>query len=81
MGLLDEITEKNNEPHYQKCGVSKVRTSLADSPSDLADFERALKDRDIKGTKIAAALTARGHKISGYTIQRHRQGDVCSCRD
>lgn len=77
MGLFDEITETNLEPHYNRCGVQKIFDQF-ESLADAEDLIRALKDNNIRGTKIATALKKRGYQVTGFTIQRHRRG-VCSC--
>jgi len=49
---------------------------LATMPeSEAADVQAALDDTGVQGSQIARALRLEGHKISDWTVTRHRRGD------
>ena len=75
MSLLSEI-EAAATNRGTICSVYRVREAL--SKADQADLDTALADNGIAGSQIARALSARGHKVKGDTVQRHRKGD-CAC--
>lgn len=75
MGLLDDIQSAGRNTGTI-CGVHRVLTAL--DKADRADLTTALDDTALTGAQIARALTARGHKIQGDTVMRHRKGE-CSC--
>lgn len=59
------------------CGVGKALRKLP--PELAADLQTALDDPDTyPSAAIARAITARGHQLSGGTIQHHRRG-ACTC--
>lgn len=68
------------------CGVDYVRTLLADPVRERIDEiidtmkadRAALRPPRYSAAWLADTLTAHGHRISGYTVQRHVQGK-CRC--
>lgn len=74
MGLLDDISAEETAPGHP-CGVASILARL--DPPDRDELTVALAS-DFKGSAIAKALASRGHRISGYTIQRHRRNE-CRC--
>ena len=75
MNLYDEILQAS-KPNRPQCSVGKVVAELDDA--DRTALTTALADPAVTGAGIAKVLTARGHKLNGPTVQRHRRGD-CDC--
>lgn len=75
MGLLDEVAAEVRG-NGSMCAVAAVRAAL--NPADATDLDAVIGNPLVHGAAVARALTNRGHKISGGSIQRHRRGD-CTC--
>lgn len=76
MGLKDE-TLALTAVRGPRCRMCRLLT--ATSPTERAEIEEALQDPELEGFALARALTARGHQISGQTLNRHRRG-LCESR-
>lgn len=82
MGILDEARALSSErpAHLVRCPVAHILASLDDKGRD--ELNAALADPDITGGSLARVLEARGHKITGEAIARHRRragGNGCRC--
>ena len=76
MGALSAaLAETSNPRRGGACSVTHILTRLDE---DDAKALRNALEGDLEGETIAAVLRAEGHQISGYTVQRHRNGR-CSC--
>lgn len=75
MGLLDEVAAEARG-NGSVCAVAAVRAAL--TPVDATDLDAVVANPLVQGAAVARALTNRGHKISGGSIQRHRRGE-CTC--
>jgi hypothetical protein len=76
MGLKDEVVALRSVRGPQ-CRMCRLLT--ASSALERAEIEDALQDPELEGFALARALTARGHTISGQTLNRHRRG-LCESR-
>lgn len=74
MSLLDEA--RAHRPARVACSFVGIYAALNDE--DSTGLRDALADPQVMGSAIAAALTRRGFRITGITVQRHRRG-VCGC--
>ena len=59
-----------------RCGFSFVIDALP--PDDLAVLDTVMADPLVTSIRIAEVLEAEGHRISSFTVNRHRRGR-CSC--
>lgn len=74
MGLLDEMRELAAKP--SPCTVQTIAEQL--DADDRADLLTALADPSVPYRAIVEALRARGFKIGGDTVAKHRKG-TCVC--
>jgi hypothetical protein len=74
MGLLDEMREMAAKP--TPCTVQTISEQL--DPDDRADLLSAVTDPTVPYRAIVGALRARGFKIGGDTVAKHRKGN-CAC--
>lgn len=82
MGILDEVRalEAERPAHLVRCPVAQILAVLDDQ--ERAELLEALEDTGIRGGNLAKVLEARGHRITGEAIARHRRrarGNGCRC--
>lgn len=76
MALADALDAERNLLPGPKCGVAKVRIVLV--PADQTALDAALADDATSHSAISRALFSEGHRVSEFTVGRHRMGK-CSC--
>lgn len=74
MGLLDEMKELAAKP--TPCTIQTISEQLDEG--DRADLIAAFADPSVPYRAIVEALRARGFKIGGDTVAKHRKG-TCAC--
>lgn len=74
-GLAATLAETKNPRRGGACSVTQILNRLDDTDSKAL---RNALEGDLEGETIAAVLRGDGHPISGYTVQRHRNGR-CNC--
>lgn len=74
MGLLDEMKKLTAQPI--PCTLKTISAQLDEL--DRADLEAALADSTVPYRAIVEALRARGFKIAGETVAKHRKC-ICAC--
>ena len=74
MGLLDDLSRPPSK--VWNCRVRSIYNDLEQKNKDI--FENALNDLNWKAETLSKALAARGIRIAGSGITRHRQKG-CSC--
>lgn len=76
MNLADALADVETRQRRLECGVARAVAKLnADDSAALL----AVLATERPSTQIEQALAAIGHKVSAYTLNRHRQAK-CSCR-
>ena len=75
MKLADALAQEATLPG-PKCGIHTALQAL--SEEDRGTLMAALENRDVTGAAISRALATIGHKMTAFTVNRHRKGD-CSC--
>lgn len=75
MSLGDEIAAAHQSGRRQHCTGGAIEDSLTER--ERADLLAAFAS-DVPSTVIAKVLRGRGHKISDFTLNRHRRGS-CNC--
>lgn len=72
---LEKATSRTR-PTTQICAVVRVRGQLP--PEDAAALTAAMRDSDVTGSAIEAALSAEGYVVKALSINRHRNLR-CTC--
>lgn len=73
LSAFDAVAEVSGHPN--KC---TVHLALEELPPDKAEAFRAAMAGQYTHIVIAKTVTSWGHKISSYTVSRHRKGE-CNC--
>lgn len=73
MALVDEA-KALAQSQGSKCSIGLLAKSDPDLYAELVEAMAS----DVKSNAIGRALQARGHDISGQTVNRHRVG-MCRC--
>jgi hypothetical protein len=76
VSLAAEFAKVTKRPVGTPCTFVGIRAALSDA--DNAALTAALADDTISTASIAEILRARGFKLSGSTVQRHKRRD-CAC--
>lgn len=76
MGLAARLAGGPPPRKDLRCTVGRLIASLPEGEAEA--LRAALADENWQGVEIAQALGEEGHKIGGYTIQRHRRAQ-CRC--
>lgn len=78
MALADSLKEAiKASPKNVVCSVTKAKEKM--TKEDIATFETALYDRDIKASVLGRALRSEGIDVTEGTITRHRNGWCKTC--
>lgn len=75
--LFNELREMQSRKHHgATCSVRSLMKGL--SPDVLDALTEAFSDESLDAVTIATWLSAKGHKINSWTVNRHRR-NLCSC--
>jgi hypothetical protein len=82
VSLLEDVTALGAGRRRVACTIAVILSTLDKETG--AELQTLLTAKDAAGehahagVHIARALTARGHRVNGHTVQRHRNRE-CSC--
>jgi hypothetical protein len=75
--LFNELRElQSNKRHGATCSLGALMRGL--EPDVLGALNTAFSDYSLDAVTIATWLSAKGHKINSWTVNRHRR-NLCSC--